>query len=82
MQAGLQKALAVASKTNNDIAGQINERDKKRIADLGKTTIHQLTAEQRKQWKKAMEPVWNKFEGQIGKDLIAAAQKSNAQATN
>ena len=82
VQAGLQKALAVASKTNNDIAGQINERDKKRIADLGKTTIHQLTADQRKQWKKAMEPVWNKFEGQIGKDLIAAAQKSNAQATN
>ena len=82
VQSGLQKALAVASKTNNDIAGQINERDKKRIANSGTTTIHQLTADQRKQWKKAMEPVWNKFEGQIGKDLIAAAQKSNAQATN
>ena len=29
-----------------------------------------------------MVPVWNKFEGRIGNGLIAAAQKSNAQATN
>ena len=28
-------------------------------------------------WRKAMEPVWKKFEGEIGKDLIQAALKSN-----
>ena len=28
-------------------------------------------------WRKAMEPVWKKFEGAIGKDLIDAALKSN-----
>ena len=78
VQAGLQKALTAATKVNNDTAGQINARDKKRITNSGKTTIHQLTADQRIQWKKAMEPVWKKFEGPIGKDLIASAQKANA----
>jgi hypothetical protein len=29
-----------------------------------------------------MAPVWDKFSDGIGKDLIAAAQKSNAGATN
>jgi C4-dicarboxylate-binding protein DctP len=28
-------------------------------------------------WRKAMEPVWKKFEGDIGRDLIDAALKSN-----
>ena len=46
------------------------------------TTIHKLTAEQRVEWQKAMSPVWKKFEGQIGKDLIEAAVKSNTPKTN
>jgi C4-dicarboxylate-binding protein DctP len=29
-------------------------------------------------WRKAMEPVWKKFEGEIGRDLVDAAQKANA----
>ena len=28
-------------------------------------------------WRKAMEPVWKKFEGEIGRDLIDAALKAN-----
>jgi len=28
-------------------------------------------------WRKAMEPVWKKFEGDIGRDLIDAALKAN-----
>jgi C4-dicarboxylate-binding protein DctP len=52
---GLEKALAVATKTNNEIADQFNARDKKRIIESGVTTVHQLTPEQRKQWKAAME---------------------------
>jgi C4-dicarboxylate-binding protein DctP len=76
---GLEKALAVATKTNNEIADQFNARDKKRIIESGVTTVHQLTPEQRKQWKAAMEdPVWKRFEGEIGKELIASAGKANA----
>jgi C4-dicarboxylate-binding protein DctP len=78
---GLEKALVSATKTNNEIADQFNARDKKRIADAGTTTIHQLAPEQRGQWKKAMEPVWKRFEAEIGKDPIAAAEKANSGVT-
>ena len=28
-------------------------------------------------WRTAMKPVWKKFEGEIGADLIKAAEKAN-----
>lgn len=36
-------------------------------------TIRELSPEQRTQWVSTMKPVWDKFEGDIGKDLIEAA---------
>ena len=41
--------------------------------------IQALTPEQRGQWRDAMQPVWQKFEGEIGADLIKAAQAANQQ---
>jgi C4-dicarboxylate-binding protein DctP len=79
---GLTKAMAVATKTNNDIAQKINDEAKQKITAAGTSTIHALTPAQRAEWKKAMEPVWKKFENEIGKDLIEAALKSNGKATN
>jgi hypothetical protein len=49
---------------------------------IGIKVRHQLTAAQRQEWVKAMKPVWAKFEGEIGKDLIAAAIKANQPKTN
>ena len=79
---GLTKAMEAATKTNNETANQLNEDAKKKIQASGVTTVHQLTPAQRAEWQKAMTPVWAKFESQIGKDLIAEAQKSNAPKTN
>ena len=78
IRAGLQTAMDAATKVNNDIANQLNAEAKKKVAATSGVTIHELTAAQRGQWKKAMEPVWKQFEGDIGKDLIDAALKSNA----
>jgi C4-dicarboxylate-binding protein DctP len=78
IRAGLQKAMDAATKVNNQIADELNAEAKKKVAATPGVTIHQLNASQRGQWKKAMEPVWKKFEGDIGKDLIDAALKSNA----
>jgi len=39
--------------------------------------IRVLTPEQRKVWVDTMKPVWDRFEGDIGKDLIDAAVASN-----
>lgn len=78
VQAGLTKAMEAATKVNNDIANELNAEAKKKVQAASGVTIHQLTGEQRAQWKKAMAPVWAKFEKDIGKDLIDAAKASNA----
>lgn len=63
----------------NKQANELNENDKKRIAEAGTTEIITLTPEQREEWREAMKPVWQKFEGEIGTDLIKAAEASNKQ---
>jgi C4-dicarboxylate-binding protein DctP len=75
---GLSTAMAEATKHANKLADDINEADRKKIADAGKAKIQKLTKDDLAQWKKAMEPVWKKFEGDIGRDLIDAALKSNS----
>jgi len=40
-------------------------------------TIRELTPAQRKVWVDTMKPVWDRFEGDIGKDIIDAAVSSN-----
>jgi C4-dicarboxylate-binding protein DctP len=79
VQKGLQEAMDEATEYGNGLANQINQRDKKLIAEAGKAKIQELTKDDLAQWQKAMEPVWKKFEPQIGKDLIQAAQKANNQ---
>ena len=74
---GLSEAMAEATAYGNKIANDINEGDKKRIADAGKAKIQKLTKDDVAAWRKAMEPVWSKFEDDIGKPLIAAAKESN-----
>nr|HET7860534.1 TRAP transporter substrate-binding protein [Caldimonas sp.] len=74
---GLSEAMAEATAYGNKIANDINEGDKKRIAQAGKAKIQPLTKDDVAAWRKAMEPVWKKFEGDIGRDLIDAALKAN-----
>lgn len=75
IKAGLQKAMDAATEKNNEVAEKLNSEAKAKIGATSK--INQLTPEQRAKWKKAMEPVWAKFEGAIGKDVIDAALKSS-----
>ena len=79
---GLKKAMDAATKVNNDVADKLNVEAREQVKATSGVTIHQLKPEQRAQWKKAMESVWDKFSSEIGKDLIAAAQKANSGATN
>jgi C4-dicarboxylate-binding protein DctP len=79
---GLTKALAEATEVNNDVANKLNIEAKKKIAGSGVTTIHQLTPAQHKAWVDAMHPVWQKFEAQIGKDIVDAAVAANGPNTN
>jgi len=74
---GLSEAMAEATTHANKLANDINEADKKKIAESGKAKLAKLSKEDTAAWRKTMEPVWKKFEGDIGRDLIDAALKSN-----
>ena len=74
---GLSEAMAQATAHANKLANDFNEADRKKIAEAGKAKIQKLSKEDVAVWRKSMEPVWKKFEGDIGRDLIDAALKSN-----
>jgi len=74
---GLSEAMKEATDHANKLAFDLNEADKKKIADAGKAKIQKLAKDDVAAWRKAMEPVWKKFEADIGRDLIDAALKSN-----
>ena len=62
--------------TRNAESTRVNEEAKQAVITAG-GVVRKLTSEQRKKWVDAMKPVWAKFEGDIGADLIAAAQAAN-----
>ena len=74
---GLAESMAEATAFGNKLANDFNEGDRKKIADAHKAKIQALTKDDVAAWKKAMEPVWKKFEGGIGRDVIDAAVASN-----
>ncbi|YCI12564.1 C4-dicarboxylate TRAP substrate-binding protein DctP [Pseudomonas sp. Z2-11] len=73
----LDKILVEVTAHVNKEAAQLNQNDKQRILDAKTTEIITLTPEERNAWRDKMKPVWKKFEGDIGADLIQAAEASN-----
>ncbi|SDU37249.1 DctP family TRAP transporter solute-binding subunit [Stappia sp. ES.058] len=65
------------TKTANAAVADKEAANRQRIIDAG-TTIRELDAGQRKAWVDAMKPVWEKFQDDIGSDLIEAAQAANS----
>lgn len=74
---GLKTAMDESIAYGNKAAFQeaLDFRDKV-IADK-KAEVLPMSKEQKAAWRTAMKPVWKKFEGDIGKNLIDAAQKAN-----
>jgi len=73
----VKAALDEAIVFGNSVALQKAIDDKQKIIDSKRSEIVDLTPEQRAQWVAVMKPVWKKFEGQIGSDVIDAAYNSN-----
>ena len=69
--------LGEVTTTRNGEAFAVNEAAKQAIIDAG-GTIRQLDDAQRAAWVDAMKPVWEKFAGDVGQDMIDAAQAINA----
>lgn len=73
----LEKVMAKVSVEVNKQADELNRTAKEDIAKAGTTEIIELTPQQRAEWREAMRPVWQKFEKEIGAELIQSAEKSN-----
>lgn len=55
----------------------VNQANKQAIIDAG-GVVRSLTPEQRQAWVDVMKPVWEQFAGDVGQDMIDAAQAINA----
>lgn len=75
----LQEAMNQATEHANNLAAELNARDRQRIIDEDRAQVYQLSPEEIAVWREAMAPVWQKFEDDIGADLIQAAVESNKQ---
>lgn len=69
--------LSEVTATRNAESTKVNEAAKEAIIAAG-GEIRTLTPEQRQEWVDAMKPVWDKFSGDVGQDMIDAAQAINA----
>ncbi len=80
LDAGVRDQLATIIKevteTRNQEAFAVNQDNKAKIIESG-GVVRSLTPAQRQAWVDALKPVWAKFEGDVGKDLIDAAQALN-----
>ncbi|MGF6490212.1 TRAP transporter substrate-binding protein [Pseudomonas frederiksbergensis] len=73
----LEKIIVEVTAQVNKDAEKLNQDAKQNILNAKTTEIITLTPEQRGKWREAMKPVWKKFEGDIGADMIKAAEAAN-----
>jgi C4-dicarboxylate-binding protein DctP len=68
--------LKEVTATRNGESTKVNNTNKENVIQAG-GIVRTLTDEQRQAWVDAMKPVWDKFEKNIGTDLMDAALKAN-----
>ncbi len=79
VQKGLKTAMDESIKFGNKVAFDEDADFRKKVIADKKAEVVALTKEQKAAWRAAMQPVWKKFEGEIGKNLIDAAQRANTK---
>lgn len=77
----LKAAMTDAVAEANTFADKMHADNKKKIMASGRNQVVTLDKKQLEAWRAAMRPVYDKFEGKIGEDLVKAARAANA-ATN
>jgi C4-dicarboxylate-binding protein DctP len=73
LRSGLEATLAEVTQWGNARSEEINQQDKQRIIDSGRSQLTVLTPQQLQAWQSAMRPVWDQFRDVIGADLVNAA---------
>jgi C4-dicarboxylate-binding protein DctP len=74
----LATILKEVTEVRNSESTNVNNQNKENIIKAG-GIVRTLDTAQRQAWVDAMKPVWQKFEKDIGKDLMDSALKANMQ---
>ena len=77
IQKGLTEAMTESIKFGNKVAFDEDMAFRDKVIKDNKAKVLPMSKEHMTAWRTAMQPVWKKFEGDIGKDLMSAALKSN-----
>ena len=77
MRKALGSAMTEAIRYGNTIAKEEARGYRQKVIDSKKTEVLPMTPAEVAQWREATKPVWKKFEKEIGKDVIDAAQQAN-----
>ncbi len=80
MDAGVRDQLSTilteVTELRNSESFAVNEKAKEAVIAAG-GVVRTLSPEQRAAWVEALKPVWTQFEGDVGADMIEAAQSFN-----
>ncbi len=74
LRTGLEEIVAEVTAWGNARAAAINADSLDKIEESGRTEIVRLTTEEITVWRNAMQPVWEQFADDIGREVIAAAR--------
>ncbi len=77
VRTALNGAMQEAIKHGNKIAEDEATNYRAKVIADNKAKVLPMSKENLLAWRTAMKPVWKKFEGDIGADLIKAAEKAN-----
>ncbi|PKO62300.1 MAG: C4-dicarboxylate ABC transporter [Betaproteobacteria bacterium HGW-Betaproteobacteria-18] len=77
IQKGLSEAMTESIKFGNKVAFDEDMAFRQKVIAENKAKVLPMSKEHLTAWRTAMKPVWSKFEGDIGKDLIDSALKAN-----
>ena len=80
IRASLETAMRDATTFEKAIAQRDNDMALDAIKKTGKTAVYMPSAAEQAEWRKVLLPVHKEMEGRIGKDLIAAINKTAAAA--
>jgi len=80
VQTDLAECLTEATDLANSEANKIAMEHRQKIIDSGVSEVIELTPAQKKQWRAAMKPVWDRFADEVGQDMIDAAVAANNQS--
>lgn len=80
VRGNLDKAMAEATEYANGIAKAENDQALEAMKAAGKTDFHELTADERAAWRKALLTVHDEMADRIGADLVKRVQQETGAA--